>query len=130
VKSWKSPSTAAHAGLEETRRALKALRASPLEDMGLSLAVKTLVTEAAVRADLSLDLHIMENLPALSPDVEQAIYRIAQEAVTNTVNHAKAKTIILKLEYTEEKTKLIVQDDGIGFDIEKTSKSVISELPE
>jgi signal transduction histidine kinase len=115
-------SAAAHAGLEETRRALKALRASPLEDMGLALAIKTLVTDTAARANLSLDLQITETLPALSPDVEQTVYRIVQEAVTNVVNHARAKKISVKLDYADEKTRLMIQDDGIGFDMEKNNK--------
>jgi signal transduction histidine kinase len=116
-------SAAAHAGLEETRRALKALRASPLEDMGLALAVKTLAADTAARANLSLYLKIMEKLPVLSPDVEQAIYRIVQEAVTNIVNHAQSKSFSVKLDYAEDKTRLIIEDDGIGFDIEKNHKA-------
>jgi signal transduction histidine kinase len=115
-------SAAAHSGLEETRRALKALRASPLEDLGLALAIKNMVTDAASRANLTLDLKIMDNIPALSPDVEQCIYRVAQEAVTNVVNHAQAKNLMVRLEFAEEKMKLLVHDDGIGFDLEKNSK--------
>ena len=114
---------AAHSGLEETRRALEALRASPLDDLGLALATRNMVEGAAARANLTLDLSIMDKLPALSPDVEQCIYRVAQEAVTNVVNHANAKNLTVKLEFIEEKMSLIVRDDGIGFGIEKNSKT-------
>jgi two-component system sensor histidine kinase DegS len=65
----------------------------------------------------------MDKLPALSPDVEQCIYRVAQEAVTNVVNHANTKNLTVKLEFIEEKVSLIVRDDGIGFDIEKNNKT-------
>jgi signal transduction histidine kinase len=114
---------AAHSGLGETRRALQALRASPLDDLGLSLAVRTMVEDTAARADLDLNLSIADELPSLSPDVEQCIYRIAQEAVTNVAKHAKAKTLIVDLEPTGEKVTLTVRDDGVGFDVGKKDKT-------
>jgi signal transduction histidine kinase len=114
---------AAHSGLGETRRALQALRASPLDDLGLSLAVRRMVEDAAARANLALDLSIVDKLPPLSPDVEQCIYRVAQEAVANVIRHAKAKTLTVNLDSTGEKVTLTVQDDGIGFDLGKKEKT-------
>src|SRR5439155_24600069 len=58
-------------GLQETRRALKALRASPLDDLGLSLAIQRMAESAVARADIHLDLAIPKQVPPLSPDVEQ-----------------------------------------------------------
>lgn len=113
---------AAHSGLKETRRALQALRASPLDDLGLALAITTLARDAAERANLTLKLSIMEDIPALSPDVEQCFYRIAQEAIANVVSHAGAQKLTVKLEFTEGKTTLVVGDDGAGFNIAKASK--------
>jgi signal transduction histidine kinase len=112
-----------HSGLGETRRALKALRASPLDDLGLALATSTMVKDAVARTNLALDLSVTDKMPTLSPDVEQCIYRVAQEAVTNVVNHANAKNLTVKLESMEGKVTLIVRDDGIGFDIEKNNKT-------
>jgi signal transduction histidine kinase len=114
---------AAHSGLGETRRALEALRASPLDDLGLSLAVRTMAEDAAARANLALNLSIAGKLPSLSPDVEQCIYRVAQEAVTNVTKHAKARTLTVNLEPTEEKVTLTVHDDGVGFDAQKQQKA-------
>jgi signal transduction histidine kinase len=113
---------AAHSGLDETRRALKALRASPLDDLGLALATRNLAEEAAARANLALDLAIDE-LPAISPDVEQGVYRVAQEAVTNVVKHANAKNLTVRLALIEGKVMLTVLDDGVGFDREKNNGS-------
>jgi signal transduction histidine kinase len=113
----------AHTGLEETRRALQALRASPLDDLGLALAIKAMAQDAAARGNLALSLSIIDKMPPLSPDVEQAVYRVAQEAVTNVVNHARAKNLTIRLEFTEGKVSLIVRDDGTGFDTEKNHKS-------
>jgi signal transduction histidine kinase len=113
----------ARSGLEETRRALKALRATPLDDMGLARAIENMVTTVASRANLALDLSIAEKIPGLSPDVEQAVYRIAQEAVTNTVNHAGAKKMKVRLDFVDGKLLMVITDDGTGFEVDKTHKS-------
>ncbi len=114
----------AHLGLDETRRALKALRASHLDDLGLALAISKMAEDAAARANLHLAMPAPIMLPPLSPDVEQCIYRVAQEAVTNVVKHASAKTLTVKLEPIDGKVTLTVQDDGIGFDVDKVDKIV------
>ena len=115
--------TTAHSGLEETRRALKALRASPLDDLGLAGAIKAMATSSATQGNLTLDLSISDKIPALSPDVEQAVYRIVQEAVTNVINHAGAHNLKIKMEFIEGKLKLTVCDDGQGFEIDRVQKS-------
>src|SRR2546429_7566084 len=84
-------------GLHEPRRALKALRASPLDGLGLSLALRRMAESAVARANIQLDLVIPEQAPTLAPDVEQCIYRVAQEAVANVVNHASARALAVQL---------------------------------
>jgi len=114
---------AAHEGMEETRRALKALRASPLDDLGLELALRTMLKDTTASSHLEYELIVQDTMPVLSPDVEQCIYRVAQEAVTNAFYHASAKKIAVKLEYTGEKASLTIVDDGQGFDIDKINNS-------
>lgn len=109
--------TSTRAGIDETRRALRALRASPLEDMGLPLALQRAAESAAARANLTLEMHLTPALPSLSPDVEQALYRIAQEALENVCHHAQAKTLRVHLIHTSPHTTLTVEDDGTGFDL-------------
>jgi signal transduction histidine kinase len=105
----------ARAGLNETRRALNALRASPLDDLGLALALRELVTSAAEAAQLQLALALPEQLPELDPDVEQCIYRVAQEAVANVAQHAGAGRLSVLLRIEGVALRLTIQDDGIGF---------------
>jgi signal transduction histidine kinase len=114
---------AIHSGLEETRRALKALRPSPLDDLGLAQAISTMAKDAAADANLALNLRTTDKMPALPPDVEQCVYRVAQEAVTNVVNHAHAKKLAVKLKFREGKLTLMVRDDGTGFEIEEIDKT-------
>jgi signal transduction histidine kinase len=103
-------------GLEETRRALKSLRASPLEDLGLTLALEKLAESTASRANLKLAVSLPDPMPTLTPDVEQCVYRIAQEALENVAHHANARHISLSLQVDGVSLVLEVQDDGMGFD--------------
>jgi len=104
------------AGLKETRNALKALRATPLDDLGLALAIRQQAEAAADRANLDLQLSITEPLPLLAPDVTHCLYRVAQEAITNVVYHANARTLSVAIRSNGEGTQLTVADDGMGFD--------------
>lgn len=103
------------AGIEETRRALKSLRASPLEDLGLQLALERLMESAAARGGLRTSIHLPAELPPLSPVVEQSLFRVAQEAVENALHHANAQSLCMRLEQAGERLRLTVQDDGLGF---------------
>ena len=104
-------------GLTEARRALRALRASPLRDLGLVLALRELAEEAAERAGAALDLHVLDQIAgSLSPPVEQGVYRIAQETLDNVVRHAQARVIVFRLEQTLDSLELTVEDDGLGID--------------
>ena len=105
---------ATRSGLQETRRALQSLRATPLEDLGLVLALKGLAESAESRAGLTLDLDLPTQPLTLTPAIEQAVYRIAQEAVNNVIKHATAKTLMLSLQ-TGNPIELVVADDGVGF---------------
>ncbi len=103
-------------GLQETRRALKALRASPLEDLGLVIAIRKLAETAVERGNFLLELSLPENALILSPDVEQGLYRITQEAVENVLQHANARKLGIHLAVNAKDIRLTIQDDGAGFD--------------
>jgi signal transduction histidine kinase len=114
----KADGTARH-GLTEARRALQDLRASPLQDLGLSLALRELAKTAAERAGASLALYLPEqSLDSLSPDVEQGVYRIAQETLENIVRHSEARSIVFRLRWAPDSLSLTISDDGRGIDTE------------
>jgi signal transduction histidine kinase len=102
-------------GLQETRRAIKALRASPLDDLGLLKGIQNLAENAAQRSQLEVELSLPTHAFFVPPDVEQCLYRVAQEALENVVHHANARRLIVKLDVNPEGVTLAIQDDGVGF---------------
>jgi signal transduction histidine kinase len=109
----------ARRGLTEARRALQDLRASPLQDLGLSLALRELAKSAAERLGASLTLHLPDqNLDSLTPAVEQGVYRIAQETLENIVRHSEAQSIVFRLRQTRDSLSLTISDDGRGIGTE------------
>jgi signal transduction histidine kinase len=102
-------------GLDETRRALQALRATPLEDLGLVLAIRSLAENAAERGALRLELELSEQIGDLLPEIEQCYYRVAQEALENVTKHADARWVAVSLKQAGKELLLEVADDGTGF---------------
>lgn len=119
VKQLLTQSLAAtRSGLQETRRALKELRASPLEDLGFAMAVQDLLNKAVERGKFILNLSLPTPTVYIAPEVEQGIYRIIQEATENVVQHAQAQHLDVRLTATITALELLIQDDGIGFDLQ------------
>ena len=102
-------------GLADTRRALKDLRPQNLEDLGLVISLKKQLDDASLRSGMQIEVKIDENLPVLKTDIEQGIYRIAQEALENIIRHAKASEVKFNLFYHKPKLEMIIADNGKGF---------------
>ncbi|MDC7224001.1 MAG: sensor histidine kinase, partial [Spirochaetales bacterium] len=101
-------------GLKETRLALKALRASPLEDLGLALSLIQLLRETAERGHLKLIMDMPEKFPLLSSSTEQCLYRITQEGTANILHHAGATCLEVSLSFNRG-ILLRIKDNGRGF---------------
>jgi len=110
-------------GLNETRRTLKNLRAAPLEDMGLALAVRALAEDFAKRNNWKADLDIQTDLDDIDPEIEQTFYRIAQESLENVARHANAQKVKLLLKQTKQSLRLSVEDNGSGFDADSVDQN-------
>jgi len=111
--------TTTRSGLNETRRALQDLRASPLEDLGLNLAIRTLAEDTAVRGKLSMEIELTEDINSLPPEVEHCFYRVAQESLENVLKHAKAQQVSVHLSQIDRLTILAVSDNGEGLVVNK-----------
>ena len=106
-------------GLDETRRTLRNLRASPLEEMGLSLAIRAISQDFAARTACNVELELPDTIEGLVPDVEQCFYRVAQEALANIARHAAAQNVSVCLTHNKPGLQMTIADDGRGFDAEK-----------
>ena len=102
--------------LEQVRDLSRLIRPSLLDDLGLPEALRSLVEGVSTRAGLVADLGIDEVGPG-DPDLETACYRIAQEALTNAVKHSGATRLKVVLQRHGDELELIVEDNGIGFDV-------------
>jgi PAS domain S-box-containing protein len=93
------------------------LRPTALDDLGLRAALANYVQDWSSRAGISATLHTSGLLDdRLAPDAETALYRIAQEALTNVAKHARAGSVDVILERRADNVLLIIEDDGVGFD--------------
>lgn len=118
----------ARTGLTESRRALQALRASPLQELGLAAALRELAETAAQRTSARLDLQVPDSTGGDLPSVvEQGVYRIAQEALENVVRHAGARSIAVHLERGDGELTLQIRDDGRGAGLEALPPSEMED---
>jgi len=102
--------------LTEARRSMMDLRASVLEDRDLAAALEagTRLWTAGQPVEVSVD--VSGSRQALPPEMEQQLLRIAQEAVTNSMKHAHANKIGIKLQRDAKSLRLRILDDGRGFE--------------
>jgi two-component system sensor histidine kinase UhpB len=101
--------------LEEVRRVAQELRPELLEHLGLVSALTELARTFAQRSGIPVERRFARARPALTADAEQAVYRIAQESLTNVARHSQATKVTVSLEQTANSVVLRVIDDGRGF---------------
>lgn len=105
----------AASGLDEARRSVFALRSMTLENEGLVFALQRLVENLSIDGQLQFRFVDAASRPGAPPSVEDAIYRIAQEAAQNALKHADATDVRITLETIGERLVISVEDDGIGI---------------
>jgi two-component system sensor histidine kinase UhpB len=105
----------ARESLEELRRISYELRPAVLDDLGLASALAALADAVARRAEIEVTQDVEAGLPPLPPEVELAVYRIAQEALTNAVRHSACTRVRMRLAAEHGAVYLRVADDGRGL---------------
>ena len=105
----------ARESLDDLRRIARELRPEVLDDLGLASALTALSSGLAKRAGFAVERRVSRSLPALSPEMELVLYRVAQESLTNVARHAEASRVELVLEPAGDGVVLRVRDDGKGF---------------
>jgi two-component system sensor histidine kinase UhpB len=105
----------AREGVEKVREIARGLRPPALDEFGLRSALTTLATGFSERSGLHVRHRVARTLPTLEPEQDLAIYRVAQESLTNAARHARAETVELELSNGDGVVVLQVRDDGRGI---------------
>ena len=96
------------------------LRPTVLDDLGLVTAAQNFVREWAAHFGVRAEFHSTGlKSKRLDSEIETNLYRITQEALNNVLKHAQANNVNVLLELRKKEVVLIVEDDGVGFDVEK-----------
>ncbi|KAB0600718.1 cache domain-containing protein [Cupriavidus pauculus] len=106
----------------EVRRVARNLRPALLDDLGLFAALQHLAREMQAGSTLGIDVRQRGQPRELSDDQATALFRIAQEALTNVERHAHATHVDVELEYLPSGTRLVVRDNGTGFDVARMQR--------
>lgn len=103
--------------IQNLRRITRALRPIYLEDLGLVAALEMLAQETQAAHNIEADFHQGGSELRLDPNVELALFRIAQEALNNVIRHANATRVSIHLDFSPQKMTLQISDNGIGFEV-------------
>lgn len=107
--------------MDGVRRLVVDLGPTVLDDLGLASSVEWLAERMRADGTIRVDLHL--DLDAEPPrPIALAIFRVAQEALTNVIRHARASSVSLRLTRSDGRIRLVVADDGIGFDAEAAGR--------
>jgi signal transduction histidine kinase len=92
------------------------LRPSMLDDIGLQPALEWQARDFSRRYGVPVDLEVEGDLDALTDQHRTCVYRVVQEALTNTIRHARARRVVIQVNAGHERLALSVTDDGVGVD--------------
>ncbi|WP_331697299.1 sensor histidine kinase [Paenibacillus sp. IITD108] len=106
----------------EMRALLLHLRPVHLDGKSLGQALASLVEELKQKIPMAIQLEVDESISML-PQAEDHLFRIAQEALSNTLRHSKADRMLIKLLNYDNKVHMTIQDNGVGFDVELKKQS-------
>ncbi len=111
--------------VQDLRRMMASLRPVYLEDLGLVPALKAL-TEQSGTENLSAEFRVEGEVQRLDGSVELALYRIAQEALSNVERHSNAQGVSVNLAFREGMVRLTITDDGKGFDTTSGQRDLVA----
>lgn len=105
---------------DDIRQICYELKPQLLEELGLFAAVKMLVSRVNSDTEISGKVNLFGKEQRLDNASELTIYRVIQESINNILKHSQANSFSVQLIYTNELLKIIISDDGKGFDPQKT----------
>jgi signal transduction histidine kinase/cytochrome b subunit of formate dehydrogenase len=111
--------------LEDVHRLIYDLRPSLLDDVGLVAGLRWYAETRLQPSGIASQVMVMGEEKRLPAEVETALFRIGQEAISNVAWHAKATNVLVTLDFRDGNVTLSVEDDGAGFEV-----AGVSETPE
>jgi signal transduction histidine kinase len=100
----------------DLHRVASDLRPTALDDLGLPRALVALAADWSSRYEVEADVQVLGSEDRLPDEVATVVYRVVQEALTNVLKHARARTVSVVLDRRPRGVRLVVEDDGTGFD--------------
>jgi signal transduction histidine kinase len=113
--------TLTRTSMEELRRTLIGLRSSGLNNRSLSQALRELCVDFGQRTGLGVVTNLDQEVDELPAPVTEALWRVSLEALTNIERHAAARQVQLALSARQGEIRLVLEDDGVGFDLQQAS---------
>jgi PAS domain S-box-containing protein len=127
VDSLKKLHEMADSALEGVRRFSQDLRPSILDDLGLVPALEWLISDLERSYGIKTTVAISGSQRRLTPEIELAVFRIAQEVLSNVRRHSLASSVAMNLDFGPDALTLVIKDNGQGFDIpQRTSDLALS----
>jgi signal transduction histidine kinase len=109
--------------LQETRKYIFELHPMTLADLGLAATLKRYGEEVSARYRVQVQVLVPQVEPFLPMSKRVAIFRVAEESVANAIEHSQASLIRIKIELFPGRLVLVVQDNGLGFDVEAVERA-------
>lgn len=117
-------SSIAREALAEMRSLIFELRPASVAEAGLVPALRQYLFAVQGRTGLLIEFDVSPDLRELEPQIEDALYRIAQEAVHNVVKHARAREVTVHVANRSNVVRVEIQDDGVGFDARAATRGL------
>lgn len=112
--------------LQEVRKIIYNLRPMALDDLGLIPALKRYIEEYQLQTGIATKLMVWGKDVRFDSVIEVAVFRVIQEALSNSRKYARPTEIKVKVEFRPEQLNAVIEDDGIGFDMEEVEKRIVS----
>jgi signal transduction histidine kinase/ligand-binding sensor domain-containing protein len=110
--------------IRQARDIARGLRPSLLDDLGLVPALEQHVEALAIRSNVRIELDAGGGVVDLPPDLQTTVFRIVQEGINNALRHARATRIRVTLREDPDAFRLLIEDDGLGYDATAVSQRV------
>lgn len=127
INNYKNANRLLDTACQEVRDIARNMQPSALLNLGLVAAVKDLIIRIEDPDSRSIDFQHYGMDKKLENSIALTVYRLVQELLNNSIKHSKAKEILVQLTREENELIIMVEDDGIGFDVDGVKKGMGTE---